>query len=126
MPRYVITVDAGYGNEHEIVEALDEAEAETETKAEDTNTSTETNAEVAKEVVKNIGILKKNDSSIVGYGAPAKATTALNFFNISKEIDYIVEDNKLKHSYKTHRYSMCYFPEDLHIFKCCCTITLHY
>ena len=29
MPRYVITVDAGYGNEHEIVEALDEAEAET-------------------------------------------------------------------------------------------------
>ena len=50
-----------------------------------------------KEVVKNIGILKKNYSSIVGYGAPAKATTALNFFNISKEIDYIVEDNKLKH-----------------------------
>jgi len=50
-----------------------------------------------KEVVKNIGILKKNYSSIVGYGAPAKATTALNFFNISKEIDYIIEDNKLKH-----------------------------
>ncbi|MDA8828907.1 NAD-dependent epimerase/dehydratase family protein [Candidatus Pelagibacter bacterium] len=50
-----------------------------------------------KEVVKNIGILKKNYSSIVGYGAPAKATTALNYFNISKEIDYIVEDNKLKH-----------------------------
>ena len=34
---------------------------------------------------------------IVGYGAPAKATTALNFFGISKKIDYIVEDNKLKH-----------------------------
>ena len=34
---------------------------------------------------------------IVGYGAPAKATTALNFFGINKEIDYIVEDNKLKH-----------------------------
>ena len=50
-----------------------------------------------KEVVKNIGILKKNYSSIVGYGAPAKATTALNFFNISKEIDYIIEDNKLKY-----------------------------
>ena len=29
--------------------------------------------------------------------SPAKATTALNFFNISNEIDYIVEDNKLKH-----------------------------
>ena len=35
---------------------------------------------------------------IVGYGAPAKATTALNFFGISKEIDFIVEDNKLKHN----------------------------
>ena len=35
---------------------------------------------------------------IVVYGAPAKATTALNFFGISKEIDFIVEDNKLKHN----------------------------
>ena len=33
----------------------------------------------------------------MGYGSPAKATTALNFFGISKEIEYIVEDNKLKH-----------------------------
>ena len=32
------------------------------------------------------------------YGAPAKATTALNFFGISNEIDFIVEDNKLKHN----------------------------
>ena len=28
----------------------------------------------------------------------AKATTALNFFGITKEIDFIVEDNKLKHN----------------------------
>ena len=35
---------------------------------------------------------------IIGYGAPAKATTALNFFGVSKEIDFIVEDNKLKHN----------------------------
>ena len=34
---------------------------------------------------------------IIGYGAPAKATTALNYFNINKEINYIIEDNKLKH-----------------------------
>ena len=34
---------------------------------------------------------------IIGYGAPAKATTALNFFGISNEIDFIVEDNNLKH-----------------------------
>ena len=32
----------------------------------------------------------------MGYGAPAKATTALNFFGISDQIDYIIEDNKLK------------------------------
>ena len=35
---------------------------------------------------------------LIGYGAPAKATTALNFFGISSEIKFIVEDNKLKHN----------------------------
>ena len=35
---------------------------------------------------------------MIGYGAPAKATTALNFFGVKKEIDFIVEDNKLKHN----------------------------
>ena len=33
----------------------------------------------------------------MGYGAPAKATTALNFFDLnSEDIDYILEDNPLK------------------------------
>jgi len=49
-------------------------------------------------VIKNINELKKNNKKIVGFGAPAKATTALNFFGISNEIDYIIEDNKLKHN----------------------------
>ena len=40
--------------------------------------------------------LKKEGKSVAGYGAPAKATTALNFFGISNEIDCIIEDNKLK------------------------------
>ena len=48
-------------------------------------------------VKKNILKLKKNNAKIIGYGSPAKATTALNFFGISKEIECIVEDNKLKH-----------------------------
>ena len=48
-------------------------------------------------IIKNILNLKKNNNKIIGYGSPAKATTALNFFGISKEIDCIVEDNKLKH-----------------------------
>ena len=48
-------------------------------------------------VKKNISKLIKNNTKIIGYGSPAKATTALNFFGISNEIEYIVEDNKLKH-----------------------------
>ena len=40
--------------------------------------------------------LKNKDNNIIAYGAPAKATTALNFFGISNEIECIVEDNKLK------------------------------
>ena len=49
-------------------------------------------------VVKNLDRLKKENKIIVGYGAPAKATTALNFFGINNQIDLIVEDNKLKHN----------------------------
>jgi nucleoside-diphosphate-sugar epimerase len=49
-------------------------------------------------VIKNIKKLKEKNKTIIGYGAPAKATTALNFFGISKEIDFIVEDNNLKHN----------------------------
>jgi len=47
-------------------------------------------------VRKNIQNLKKTNKKIIGYGSPAKATTALNFFGISNEIDFIIEDNKLK------------------------------
>jgi len=47
-------------------------------------------------VRKNIAKIKKNNKSIIGYGSPAKATTSLNFFGISKEIECIVEDNKFK------------------------------
>ena len=49
-------------------------------------------------MIKNIDNLKKNNKKIIGFGAPAKATTALNFFGISHQIDFIIEDNKLKHN----------------------------
>ncbi len=49
-------------------------------------------------VLRNLKKLKDKNKLVIGYGAPAKATTALNFFGISKEIDFIVEDNKLKHN----------------------------
>ena len=48
-------------------------------------------------VRKNFTKLKNKYKKIIGYGSPAKATTALNFFGISKELDFVVEDNKLKH-----------------------------
>ena len=53
---------------------------------------------IRENVRKNIKKLKEKNNLIIGYGAPAKATTALNFFGISKEIKCIVEDNKLKHN----------------------------
>ena len=36
---------------------------------------------------------------LVGYGSPAKATTSLNYYGITRdEIDYIIDDNPLKHN----------------------------
>ena len=49
-------------------------------------------------VLKNINNLKEKNKKIIGFGAPAKATTALNYFGISRQIEFIVEDNKLKHN----------------------------
>ncbi len=51
---------------------------------------------IRENVKRNINKLKSNGKKLIGYGSPAKATTALNYFGISKEIDFIVEDNKLK------------------------------
>jgi len=53
---------------------------------------------IRKNVIKNLEKLREKNNLIIGYGAPAKATTALNFFGVKKEIDFIVEDNKLKHN----------------------------
>tara|TARA_B100000575_G_scaffold243203_1_gene206850 strand:- start:33 stop:2597 length:2565 start_codon:yes stop_codon:yes gene_type:complete len=53
---------------------------------------------IRENVLQNIKKLKNKNKVIIGYGAPAKATTALNFFGISEEIDFIVEDNILKHN----------------------------
>ena len=46
----------------------------------------------------NLKRLKEEYTYVSGYGAPAKATTLLNYFGIdNKEIDFIYEDNSLKH-----------------------------
>ena len=42
--------------------------------------------------------MRENGDVIVGYGSPAKATTVLNYYGIDNQvIDYIIEDNELKH-----------------------------
>jgi hypothetical protein len=42
--------------------------------------------------------LKLKYNKIYGFGAPAKATTALNYFNIANYFNGIIEDNNLKHN----------------------------
>jgi nucleoside-diphosphate-sugar epimerase/2-polyprenyl-3-methyl-5-hydroxy-6-metoxy-1,4-benzoquinol methylase len=52
---------------------------------------------IKNESLKNITDLKQKYQTIVGYGAPAKSTTLLNYFGIDNTLlDYIVEDNELK------------------------------
>ena len=52
------------------------------------------------QAIQKIRALKDKGKTIAGYGAPAKATTVLNFYGITnKDIDFIIEDNKLKHGY---------------------------
>ena len=54
---------------------------------------------VKEKVNANFSLLQKQFKNICGYGAPAKATTALNFFGINGDkIKYIIEDNVLKHN----------------------------
>ena len=40
---------------------------------------------IRENVRKNLKKIKKENEVIVGYGAPAKATTALNFFEFQKK-----------------------------------------
>jgi len=49
-------------------------------------------------VLKNIQKFKEMRLEVVGYGSPAKATTMLNYYGITdQDIQYVVEDNQLKH-----------------------------
>ena len=51
-----------------------------------------------KNTLKNLLIkIRNKNKTIAGYGAAAKTTTLLNYFNIGNEIiDFIVDDNRLK------------------------------
>ena len=57
----------------------------------------ETVERTRKNARRNLDYLKARYERIVGYGAPAKATTALNYLGVTTEdIQFIVEDNELK------------------------------
>ena len=50
-------------------------------------------------VLKNIRNIKTASDKIAAYAAPAKASTKLNYYGISSDIiEFIVEDNPLKHN----------------------------
>ena len=51
-----------------------------------------------KTVIANFKKIKKKYKDIYGYGAPAKATTLINYFGISDYINFVFEDNELKHN----------------------------
>ena len=44
-----------------------------------------------------IDTLKKDGASIVGFGAARAGTTLLSYFQIGKQLDYLVDDNQAKH-----------------------------
>ena len=48
--------------------------------------------------LKNIKEILENNEKIIGYGAPAKATTVLNYFGINESyFEYVLEDSEIKH-----------------------------
>lgn len=54
---------------------------------------------VKTKVLEDLIRIKSENKAIIGYGAPAKATTLLNFFGISdKYFSYTIEDNILKNN----------------------------
>jgi len=49
------------------------------------------------ESIKKLKDYKNKNEIVVGYGAPAKATTLLNFYNVKADlIEFVIDDNKLK------------------------------
>lgn len=56
--------------------------------------------EIKESFMKVISGLKQSGKSICGYGAPAKASTIINFYGLTpNEIQYVVDDNPLKQGY---------------------------
>ena len=51
------------------------------------------------ESLENINKILEQNNKIIGYGAPAKATTVLNYFGINdKYFQYVLDDSQIKHN----------------------------
>ncbi len=71
------------------------------------------------DLTKILDKLKKQGKKIIGFGAPAKATTLMYYLDIGPDIiDYIVDDSELKHNMCTPGYHIPIFKtEKLYIDK---------
>jgi len=61
-------------------------------------------------VCKKIMEYRNNNKKIIGYGAAAKATVFLNFCNLN--LDYIIDENELKHNLYIPGTKICIKPFD--------------
>jgi len=56
--------------------------------------------DLKKNFMEAVGSIKKSGKSVSGYGAPAKASTIINFYGLTTaDIDFVVDDNPLKQGY---------------------------
>lgn len=57
-----------------------------------------------------LNILKKNGEKIIGYGASHSCTLLLHQFELNKYLDFIVDDNKIKHFKYSPNHKIPVFP----------------
>jgi len=90
------------------------------------------NIDTYKEFSKNVEQVRerarnniKKYPKLIGYGAPAKATTTLNYYGFtSKDIKYIIEDNPLKHNKYIPGVKIPIYSKDVLEFEEPCTIVV--
>ena len=67
-----------------------------------------------KELHSLINVIDSNANKIVGYGASHSTTTLLHHFEIGDQIEYIVDDNTIKHNHYSPGYHLpVYSPNKL-------------
>ena len=68
-----------------------------------------------KKVVELIRKIKSAEHTVIGYGASVSTTTLLHHFEIGNYLDYIVDDNPIKHGLYSPGYHLpVYSPEKLY------------